>query len=273
ARPGLDLIAQGWSGLMSITGEGPGRPPVKIGAPVSDTTAGMLLALGLVAAYVHRLKTGEGQRVETSLIEAAMAHTHWQAAIFLAEGKSAAPMGSAHPLSAPYQAFRCADGYLIVGAPSQTLWQRLVEALGEPVLRDDARFHDNAARRKNLGVLVKKLSAVFVTRTRAAWIERLDTAGVPCGPVNTLGETLTHPHAKARDMVIEVAHARAGRVKALGCPLKFSGTPASTAKAAPSYGEDSVAVLRECGFAADEIDALLRDGAVAGDANAKTAAQ
>jgi len=262
-RAGVDLVAQGFSGLMSITGEGPGRPPVKVGAPVSDTTAGMLLALAVVAAYSHRLRTGRGQRVETSLIEAAMAHTYWQSAIFLATGRSPGPMGSAHPLTSPYQAYACADGYIVLGAPNELNWQRLLEAIEAPELGADPRFADNARRLEHNAELTEAIEARLAARSRAAWIARLEAAGVPCGPVHSVGEALSHPHVRAREMVVEVEHPRAGRIETLGCPMKFSETPSGVRKAAPLYAEDTHAVLEAHGFDAAEIEALIEDGAIA----------
>ncbi len=178
-RGGFDLIAQGMSGLMSITGEGPGRPPVKVGAPLTDITAGILGAMGVLAAYVHRLSSGEGQRVDTSLFEAGVVHTYWQSAICLATGVSPGPMGSAHPLSAPYQAFETADGWITVGAANQANWLRLTEVLEAPELAQDPRFSVNADRMANLEALSDELDHRFRARTKADWLERLEAAGVP----------------------------------------------------------------------------------------------
>jgi crotonobetainyl-CoA:carnitine CoA-transferase CaiB-like acyl-CoA transferase len=261
-RAGLDLIAQGFSGLMSFTGEGPGRPPVKVGAPVSDTTSGMLLALGVTAAYANRLKTGKGQFVETSLLEAALSHTYWQAATYLADGEVAEPLGSAHPLTSPYQAYKCSDGYIVIGAPNQLNWTRLCEALEAPYLLADARFADPKLRKRNNDELTPVLEAVFGGQTRATWIERIEAKGVPCGPVHSIGEALDHPHVRARDMVVTVDCGAAGEVQTVGCPIKFSRTPSSIDKAPPHYGEDTAEVLREVGFTAAEIEHLRRQGAI-----------
>ena len=189
-RGGFDLIAQGMSGLMSITGEGPGRPPVKVGAPVTDVTAGILAAMGVLAAHVRRLATGEGQRVDTSLFEAGIVHTYWQSAIRLATGAPPGPLGSAHPLSAPYQAFATADGWINVGAANQGNWLRLVGVLEAPELADDPRFADNAARMRNLPALVEALARPLRRRTTAGWLERLEAAGVPAGPVLDIAQRL-----------------------------------------------------------------------------------
>jgi crotonobetainyl-CoA:carnitine CoA-transferase CaiB-like acyl-CoA transferase len=261
-RAGLDLIAQGFSGLMSITGEGPGRPPVKVGAPVSDTTAGMLLALGVTAAYAHRLRTGEGQHVETSLAEAAIAHTYWQAAIALATGEAPEPLGSAHPLSAPYQAFRCSDGWIVVGAPNDLNFRRVLDVLGAPDLAADPRFASNADRRANREALADLLAPAFARQSRAECLARLDAAGVPAGPVHSIPEMLAHPQTRARDMVVEVDHAVAGRIETLGCPIKLSRTPSAVAVAAPMLGADNDEVLAELGYSPDEIARMYREGAL-----------
>ncbi len=259
---GFDLIAQGMSGLMSITGEGPGRQPVKSGAPVTDITAGILAAMGVLAAYVHRLRTGEGQMVDTSLFEAGITHTYWQSAIALATGIAPGPMGSAHPLNGPYQAFEASDGWLTVGAGNQANWLRMLEAMELRELADDARFADNAARMKNLAVLVDILGARFRQRSVAEWLARFAKVGVPAGPVLDVKQMHDDPQTKARDMLVEVEHRNAGSVKTIGLPVKFSATPGKVARAAPLLGEHSRAILAEHGYSAAEIDRLAAERAV-----------
>ena len=262
-RGGFDLIAQGMSGLMSVTGEGPGRPPAKMGAPVTDITAGILAAMGVVSAYVHRLKTGRGQRVDTSLFEAGIVNTYWQSAICLATGVPPGPMGSAHPLNAPYQAFQTADGWITVGAANQKNWLNLLDALGAPELNDDARFADNAGRMANLGELERALNGFFRRRATDDWLQRLEAAGVPAGPVLDIDEMHHDPQTLARHMVTEVEHTTLGPVKTLGLPVKFSQTPGKVATAAPLFGEHTREVLAEFGYSEDEIKALVAEGAVA----------
>ena len=261
-RAGFDLIAQGMSGLMSITGEGPGRPPVKVGAPVTDITAGILGALGVVAAYAQRLKTGRGQRVDTSLFEAGIVHSYWQSAIALATGVSPGPMGSAHPLNAPYQAFPTADGWINIGAANQANWERLLAVIEAEDLAQDPRFAENAGRMTNLSALVALLEPRFRTRTTSDWLARLEAAGVPAGPVLSISEMHQDPQTLARDMVVEVPHATLGAVATLGLPVKFSATPGAVQAGAPLYGQHSRAVLAEHGFDADEIERLVSDGVV-----------
>ncbi len=262
-KGGFDLIAQGFAGLMSITGE-PGGPPVKAGSPIADINAGILAALGVLAAYVHKLKTGEGQLVETSLMEAALQQTYWHAAIFFATGRSPGALGSSHVLTAPYQALRTADGYVNVGGANQANWERIAQVLGHPEWVEDARFASNEARMRNREALVEAMERVLVAHGREHWIAAFDAAGVPVGPVHSIGEALTHEQVLAREMVVEVEHARAGRMRSIGFPVKFGATPAgSTGRGAPMLGEHSRAVLREAGYSAAEIDALVTEGVVA----------
>ncbi len=262
-RGGFDLIAQGMSGLMSITGEGPGRPPVKVGAPVTDITAGILGAMGILAAYTNRLKTGQGQVVDTSLFEAGIVHTYWQSAIAFATGVAPGPMGSAHPLNGPYQAFETADGWITIGAANQANWLRLLDAMQAPELADDPRFADNSKRMAHLKELEAALGAHFKKRSSKEWLERLDDAGVPAGPVLDVKQMHADQQAIARGMVTEVPHARLGPVRTIGLPVKFSDTPGKVERGAPVFGQHTREVLEQLGYGTAEIEALAKDGAVA----------
>jgi len=261
-RGGYDLIAQGMSGLMAMTGE-PGRPPVKHGAPTCDINAGMLGALGVVAAYVHRLKTGAGQLVDTSLFEAGIHQTFWHAAIYFATGEALGPSGSAHILSAPYQAFQAADGWLTIGGANQANWERLVRVLGATEWLADARFSSNAERMKNLGALTEVLSKKIGSWKKNDLLAALEAAGVPCGPINSIAEVAADPQALAREMVVELDHPRAGRTRALGLPVKLSATPGGVKRPAPTFGQHTREVLGEFGFSTAEVDALYAANAVA----------
>jgi len=260
-KGGYDLIAQGMSGLMSVTGES-GRAPVKSGGPVCDINAGVLAALGVVSAYVHRLKTGEGQLVDTSLFEAGIQQMYWQAAIYFATGEVPGPTGSAHILSAPYQAFRAADGWLTIGGANQGNWERLVRVLDAPQWLADPRFASNAERMKNLDALTAVMNERIHGWKMKDLLAALDAAGVPCGPINSIADVAADPHALAREMVVELEHPRAGRTRALGLPVKLSRTPGKVARPAPLLGQHTREVLEEFGFSASEVDALYAQGAV-----------
>jgi crotonobetainyl-CoA:carnitine CoA-transferase CaiB-like acyl-CoA transferase len=262
-RRGFDLVAQAMSGIMSFTGEA-GGPPAKCGPPLSDITAGIIAAMGILAAYTHRLKTGEGQWVETSLFEAALVQTYWQAAIALATGEAPGAMGSAHPLNAPYQAFEAQDGWIVVGGANQRNWLRTLEAIGAPELADDPRFRDNAGRMAHLKELEEEFATRLRTKPAAHWLDVLEEKGVPCGPVNTMLQALSDPQTLAREMVVEVEHSSVGPVKTLGLPVKFSKTPGKVRTGAPLYGEHTREILEQHGFSRDEIEAFVREGAVTG---------
>jgi crotonobetainyl-CoA:carnitine CoA-transferase CaiB-like acyl-CoA transferase len=259
---GFDLVAQGMSGLMSVTGE-PGGAPVKVGPPVCDINAGVLAALGVVSAYVHRLKTGEGQLVDTSLYEAGIQQTYWHSAIYFATGEAPGPSGSAHLLSAPYQAFRAADGWLTIGGANQANWERMARVLGAPEWIDDARFRTNGDRMKNLPELTALMNEQLRALPARDWIAALEAQGVPCGPIHSIADMVADPQTAAREMVVELEHARAGRTRALGLPIKLSATPGAVNRPAPMLGEHTREVLGEFGFSPTEIDALYDCGAAA----------
>ena len=260
-KGGFDLVAQGMSGLMRITGA-PGGEPTKVGSPVTDINAGMLAALGVVSAYVHRLKTGHGQFVDTSLLEAGIMQTYWQSAIFLGSGLRPSALGSAHPLTAPYQAFATKDGWITLGASNQPNYERVCRMLDAPELISDPRFRDNPSRMANLPALVEILTAHFRDKTSREWLDALDAAGVPAGPVFDIDEMLAYEQTKARDMVVETQHPRAGPTKAIGFPIKFGDTPGGVVRPAPMFGQHTREVCREAGFSEAEIDAMLAAGAI-----------
>ena len=261
-RGGFDLIAQGMSGLMSITGEGPGRPPVKPGAPIADITAGFLGALGCVSAYSHAQKTGQGQMVDTSLFEAGIALTYWQSAIAFATGQSPGALGSAHPLNAPYQSFRTQDGWINIGAANQRNWLRLLDVIGAPELDDDPRFGSNEDRNNNLSELVPILERYFTQNDTATWIAQMEQAGLPAGPVMDICQMHSDPQAIARDMIVETTHPVAGPVKVIGLPIKFGDTPGGVTTPAPTLGQHAREILLEHGYQSAQIEALERKGAL-----------
>ncbi len=261
-KGGFDLIAQGFAGLMSITGE-PGGAPVKTGNSVADICAGILAATGICAAYAHKLKTGQGQMVETSLMDAALQQTYWQAASYFATGQSPGPTGSAHLLSAPYQAFQTSNGWINIGGANQSNWERIARVLGQPNWLSDPRFESNTARMAHRATLVELMQAILSQHDSEHWLQAFDAAGVPAGPVHTIGEALSHPQTLARGMVQHIDHPELGSMQTIGCPIHFSETPTRIDHAAPSLGQDTEVLLLEFGYSPSEIEALVACGAVA----------
>jgi crotonobetainyl-CoA:carnitine CoA-transferase CaiB-like acyl-CoA transferase len=261
-RGGFDLVAQAMSGIMSVTGASRDEPPMECGLPLTDITAGLLACIGILAALQARTRTGQGQLVDTSLYEAGIIHTYWQSAIALATGVAPGPMGSAHPLNAPYQAFRTADGWIVIGGANQTNWLRITQILEAPELAEDPRFRENAGRMAHLRELEDELTRHFVTRPSADWLAKFEAAGVPAGPVYDVNEMHRDPQTLAREMVTEVPHTTLGSVKTLGLPIKLSETPGGPKRGAPLYGEHTREVLREHGYDDATIDRLIAGGAV-----------
>jgi crotonobetainyl-CoA:carnitine CoA-transferase CaiB-like acyl-CoA transferase len=261
-RGGFDLVAQGMTGLMSVTGH-PGEPPVKVGVPITDLNAGMYAAYGVLCAYIQRLRTGKGQLVETSLLEAGIAYTVWESAIYFATGQIPPPMGSAHRLSAPYQAFRTADGYINVGAANQANWEKLAHVLKRDDLLSDPRFENNPARTVHVAELTAELEKAFLTRAAGDWLTRLEAAGVPAGPIYDMAQVYADPQVQARSMMVEIDHPTAGRVKNIGIPVKMSETPGAIRRPAPTLGEHTGEILGELGIGPEEIEKLLASRVVA----------
>ena len=256
AKGGFDLIAQGVSGLMSVTGE-PGRAPVKIGVPLTDLGAALFALSAILAALHYRDRTGRGQYIETSLVEAGLALSVWEAAQFFSEGETPGPLGSAHRMLAPYQAIRCADGYITLGAGPDRLFNRLATALGHAEWNTDARFTNATLRLRHRDVLIDAIEAITSAHPRAHWLALLDGAGIPCGPINTYAEAFADPQVRARGMVVELDHPTQGRVRMPGPPVKMSETPPAVSRRAPLFGEHTGEVLREAGCTDEEIAAVL----------------
>lgn len=255
SRGGFDLVAQGVSGIMSVTGE-PGGAPVKAGIPLTDLGAGLFAAIGILAALQHRARTGEGQQVDTSLLEAGVALSVWEATEYFASGQAPQPMGSAHRMSAPYQALACADGYITIGAANDRLFERLCGLLGHPEWPRDPDFANDTARVANRQALAARIEAVTMTRPRAHWLALFEEHGVPCGPINTYADVFNDEQVAARDMVVDTDHPTLGRLRTLGTPLKMSRTPPRPGRPAPLLGQHTDEVLREAGCGGEELAAL-----------------
>ncbi|WP_415284068.1 CaiB/BaiF CoA transferase family protein [Candidatus Pelagibacter sp. Uisw_130] len=253
-KGGFDLVAQGMSGLMSITGESKNKPPMKVGAPITDITAGLLASSGILAALIHREKTGEGQKVDTSLFEAGIVHTYWQSAIAGATGQSPGPLGSAHPLTAPYQAFKTKDKWITVGASNQNTWLMLLKAINRQDLQENEKFSSNLNRKKNINQLVDILSSELLKRTSDEWLKIFDNNGLPCGPINSITEMFEDPQTIHREMIIEVDNKKAGKSKAIGMPIKFSKSKTEKSKGAPNLGEHTKEIMLSFGYKHEEIE-------------------
>jgi formyl-CoA transferase len=260
-KGGFDLVAQGVSGIMSITGER-GGPPIKAGVPLTDLGAGLFALVGILAALEHRHRNGLGQHVDTSLVEAGLALSVWEATEFFTTGVPPQPMGSAHRMFAPYQAIRCADGYITLGTANDRLFRRLCDLLNHPEWSTDPRFVDNPTRVANQSALAAEIEAVTSAQPRLYWLALLDADDIPCGPINNYADVFSDPHLAAREMAVDVEHPVLGRIKALGSALKLSATPTDPRRRAPLLGEHTGEVLKECGFTDDEIQALRQAGAV-----------
>jgi formyl-CoA transferase len=261
SRGGYDLIAQGMSGIISVTGEEDG-PPAKSGVPLSDLAAGLFGAYGILAALEYRERTGKGQFVDTSLLEAAMALTVWESTEHWATGQTPKALGSAHRLAAPYQALRAADGWFTVGANNDKLFDGFCRAIERPELLTDARFTTGQRRLDNRRALAAEIEKSTVKESRAHWLARLDAEGVPSGPINTYPEALADPHTLARAMVIDLVHPGAGPIKNLGVPVKLSDTPGAVDRPAPLLGEHNDAILAELGYGESQRQALRANGII-----------
>ena len=254
-RGGFDLIAQGMSGLMSVTGI-PDGPPVKVGVPITDLTAGMYGAYGILNAYIHRLRTGEGQLVDMSLMEAGIAYTFWESSVYFATGEVPGPLGSAHRLSAPYQALKTKDGYITMGAASQSLWERMCHALGLEGLVSDPRYAARGDRKSNEVELAAVLEETLQQETTEHWLEQLEAAGVPAGPLDNLHQMYSDPQVQARNMMVEFEDPELGTIKNIGIPVKLSATPGKIRRRAPGLGEHTLEILLQAGYTREQIEEM-----------------
>jgi formyl-CoA transferase len=266
-RGGFDLVAQGMSGIMSFTGDRGATRPVAAGVPLSDLNAGCFGALGVLAALNHRHATGVGQRVEASLLESALGYAVWETGLYLTTGEIAVPRGARHRLAAPYEALKTADGYMVVGVHNPRLWEKFCGALGAPDLEDDPRFSTAAQRLANRDDLEERLEQILAAHPTAWWMERLHANGVPCGPVNNIGQAVEDPQIKARGLLAEVDGRRFTRA-----PVTLSATPVALRRGPARVGQHTREVLLEGGYSDDEIGEMAAAGAVTVE-DAKTGPQ
>jgi len=261
SKGGFDLIAQGLSGVMSVTGDA-GGPPVKAGIPLTDLGAGLFAAIGILGALHHRTTSGRGQHVDTSLVDAGLALSVWEVTDFFTNGQVPGPLGSAHRMTAPYQAFRCADGYITIGAANDRIFAKLAGLLGRPEWVTDARFAADADRVRHRAELASLIETITAAAPRDSWLERLDAEGIPCGPILGYDAALATPQATAREMTVSVDHPTLGPLRSLGTPIKMSETPLDPTRRGPMLGEHSDEVLAAAGFGESEIEQLRMVGAV-----------
>ena len=260
-KGGFDLIAQGVSGIMSITGA-PGGPPVKAGVPVTDLGAGLFALVGILAALEHRHRSGVGQQVDTSLVDAGVALSVWEATEYFSGVGVPTALGSAHRMNAPYQAIRCADGYITLGAANERLFRRLCDVFGHTEWSGDPAFADNASRVKNREALAALIESITSTQPRAHWLSLLEANDIPCGPINDYAQVFADPQVLAREMVVDTEHPTLGRMRTLGSPIKLSATPPDVSRRAPQLGEHTDEVLTEAGFSVEQIASLREAGAI-----------
>lgn len=256
ARGGFDLIAQGVSGLMSVTGE-PDRPPIKVGVPLTDLSAALFAAAAILAALHYRDRTGLGQHIDTSLVEAGIALSVWEATEYFGSGSTPEPLGSAHRMLAPYQAVRCADGYITLAAGTDRLFERLCHVLGHPEWIAEPAFANDTLRVRNRADLIGRIEAITTRQPRAHWLALFDEGRVPSGPINDYAQAFADPQVRERGMVVDVEHPALGPLRTLGSPIKMSATPPITTRRAPLLGEHTREVLRDAGYSDDEISLLF----------------
>ncbi len=259
-RTAYDLILQGMGGIMGITGE-EGGAPVKVGVAIADICAGMYAAFGILAALHVRERTGRGQLVDAALLDGQVSWLTYAAGYYFATGENPGRMGSGHPTIVPYQAFRTADGYVNVAVGSEAIWHRFAEVV-EPALLDDPRYATNPTRVAHRRELIEFLEEIFLKRATAQWTAILDGVGVPCGPILTVAEVFDDPQVRHRKMLQELRHPTAGVIKQTGLPVKFSETPGRIRSAPPTLGQHTDAILKDLGYAAEEIAHLRHAGVI-----------
>lgn len=261
-RPGYDLVVQGASGVMDITGD-PDGPPTKVGTSVADMVTGLYAAQAILLALRARERTGTGQRIEVAMIDAMASLLTFNAGIFFESGQSPTRRGNAHPTIVPYETFRVSDGWLNIAVANDALWAKFCKVCGRDDLFHDERFATAPARVQNRSILVPIVAAMVVRHPRAYWVDLLGKAGVPCGEIRTVGEVCTNEALRERGMIKDMAHDKLGRVRTIDTPMKLLQTPGGASLAPPMLGQHTAAILEEvAGFSLPEIQDLAAQGAV-----------
>lgn len=255
-KPAYDVIVQAMGGIMSITGP-EGGPPVRVGASIGDIIAGLFTVIGIEMALYHREKSGHGQMIDVGMLDCQLAVLENAIARYMVTGTAPGPMGSRHPSIAPFEAFTAKDGSLIVGAGNDKLFEKLCKVISQPGLAQDSRFATNAMRTQNVRQLKDLLDAAFVHKTVDEWLQVMEDAGIPCGPINTMDRVVNNPQIVARDMLVGTEHPVAGMVKMAGIPIKLSDTPGAVEQPAPLLGQHTEEILQEfLGLSVQEINKL-----------------
>jgi crotonobetainyl-CoA:carnitine CoA-transferase CaiB-like acyl-CoA transferase len=264
-KPGYDITAFAASGIMSITGE-PNRPPVKTGVPIADIGAAMFAAIAILCAIIERRRTGKGARIDISMLDCMISWLSFQAALYFATGEVPAPLGSAHPVIAPYQAFKASDQYFVLAVGNDSQWIKACSAMGQPELAQDQNFSTNDARIRNRDALAEKLNQIFGRHSASSWLAKFEKAGVPCASINSVEEALNSEHSKWRHLVVEVPHPNGGKFHSLAQPIRFGKRrereEVSRFAAPPKRGGNTTEVLLDLGLTQSEIAKLRREGVV-----------
>jgi formyl-CoA transferase len=255
-RPGFDQVIQGYGGIMGLTGEA-GGPPIKVGIAITDIATGMFAAMGILMALYYRGKTGKGQYIDASMLDGQISWLTYQGGRYLASGEVPQRIGSAHPLIVPYQDFEASDGFINIAAGNDNLWRKFCEVTGLQDIVDNPKFATNANRVENREEVVGIISKIIATKTIEEWLDILNNAGIPCGPIYTVDRIFADPHVLAREMLVEVSHPKCGKIKVTGPPVKFSETPAEVVTAPPSLGQHNKEILLGLGYSSDDIEKLI----------------
>lgn len=261
-RAAYDIIVQAMSGLMSVTGEA-GGTPVRVGVSVGDLVAALYGVIGILTALVHRDRTGEGQSVDVAMLDSQVSFLENAVARYFVNGENPKPIGNRHPSIVPFESFSSSDSSLVIAVGNDGLWRTFCDCLGKPDLARDPRFSSNRLRNENYNHLKALLDAEFKTRTTAEWVAALDGAGIPCSPINTIREVVSHPQLAAREMFMELKHPKAGKTTVIGVPVKLGSTPGSVRTPAPTLGQHGREILGGLGYSDEAIGELERTGAVA----------